>query len=77
MDCTKEVCWKPLGVAVAVVFGFMMLLFCILSYSTARKIKGFDEEDDAIVEYHVPSMKSSPWSTIVSIFQRHTNARSD
>ena len=69
VDCMKEVCWKPLGVALSVVFGFLMFFFCVLSYVTARKIKGFDEEDDSIFEYHAPSLKSSLWSNIGSLLK--------
>jgi hypothetical protein len=70
VDCLKEICWKPLGVALAVVFGFLMLIFCILSFMVARKIKGFDDEDDSIFEYHSKAFKASAWSQVISLLQR-------
>ena len=76
VDCLKEVCWKPLGVALAVVFGFLMLIFCIMSYMVARKIKGFDDEDDTIFEYHSPTLKSPAWLQVIAMFQKAKSSKS-
>jgi hypothetical protein len=76
VDCLKEICWKPLGVAIAVVFGFMMLIFCLLSYNIARRIKGFDEDDDTIFEYHPPSsLRSQAWDVVAKLFRRARHLR--
>ncbi len=66
----KEICWKPLGVALAVVFGFLMLFFCILSYITARKIKGFDDDDDTTFDYRAPALRPSPWANVTKMLKK-------